>query len=95
MVPASLDASDQELPRHPSIKMCVKIDAGAQTCSTAQAGVPERLADRPHSLWVVTLIGVGAATPTVDVAFSWPTASAAITLATAASGSSSPGFPKR
>jgi hypothetical protein len=78
----------------PSIKMCVKIDAGAQTCSTgAKPGFPNALADRPHSLWVVTLIGVGAATPTVDVAFSWPTAGAAITLAHGRfQGSSSPGI---
>ena len=81
----------------PSIKMCVKIDAGVQTCSSAGAkpGFPNALADRPHSLWVVTLIGVGAATPTVDVAFSWPTASPAITLAHGRlQGSSSPGVPE-
>ena len=80
----------------PSIKICVKIDAGAQTCSTgAKPGFPNALSDRPHSLWVVTLIGVGAATPTVDVAFSWPTASPSITLAHGRfQGSSSPGVPE-
>jgi hypothetical protein len=78
----------------PSIKMCVQIDAGAQTCSTgAKPGFPNALADRPHSLWVVTLIGVGAATPTVDVAFSWPAVSPSITLAHGRlQGSSSPGI---
>jgi hypothetical protein len=80
----------------PSIKMCIKIDAGAQTCSTgAKPGFPNALADRPHSLWVVTLIGVGDATPTVDVAFSWPAASPSITLAHGRlQGSSSPGIPE-
>jgi hypothetical protein len=80
----------------PSIKLCVKIDGGAQTCSTgAKPGFPSALADRPHSLWVVTLIGVAAATPVVDVAFSWPTAGPSITLAHGRfQGSSSPGVPE-
>lgn len=91
--PVSMQVTKSSLAT-PSIKMCVKIDAGAQTCSTgSKPGFPNALADRPHSLWVVTLIGVGAATPTVDVAFSWPTASAAITLAHGRlQGSSSPGI---
>jgi hypothetical protein len=76
--------------------MCIQIDAGAQTCSTgAKPGFPNALADRPHSLWVVTLIGVGDSTPTVDVAFSWPAASPSITLAHGRlQGSSSPGIPE-
>lgn len=80
-----------------SIKICVKIDGGAQTCSSAgsKPGFPNALADRPHSLWVVTLIGIGGAAPTVDVAFSWPAASPSITLAHGRfQGSSSPGVPE-
>ena len=91
--PVSMQVTKSSLAT-PSVKICVKIDAGAQTCSTgAKPGFPNGLADRPHSLWVVTLIGVGAATPTVDVAFSWPTASPSITLAHGRfQGSSSPGI---
>ena len=91
--PVSMQVAKSSLAT-PSVKICVKIDAGAQTCSSgAKPGFPTALADRPHSLWVVTLIGVGAATPTVDVAFSWPTASPSITLAHGRfQGSSSPGI---
>ena len=78
-----------------SIKMCLRIDAGAQTCALpgVEPGFPAAYADTQHSLWVVTLIGAGAATPTVDVAFSWPTGSPSITFAHGRfQGSSSPGI---
>jgi len=80
-----------------SVKMCIKIDAGAQTCTAAgvKPGFGFAYADRPHDLWVVTLMGVGAATPTVDVTFSWPTGGPSITLAHGRlQGSSSPGIPE-
>jgi hypothetical protein len=75
-------------------KICAKVDASAFSCKTGSLpGFPKAKADTAHSVWTVTLIGVGAATPTVDVAFSWPTNNAQINLLHGRFQGMSPGVP--
>ena len=80
-----------------SLKICAKIDDSKPDCRTWPKvnSFKGASTDTAHSIWVITLIGVGTDTPTVDVAFSWPTNDAKITLSHGRlQGSSSPGVPE-
>jgi hypothetical protein len=78
-------------------KLCIQVDAGAFAC---QVGYPGKLPNFPHgtsapghNTWTATLIGYGTSKPTVDVTFTWPTASPKVTLSHGRfQGSSSPGI---
>jgi hypothetical protein len=77
-------------------KLCIKVDTGAFTCQVGGTGklpnFPKGKSDPGHNTWTATLVGYGASKPTVDVTFTWPTASPKITLSHARfQGSSSPG----
>ena len=65
-------------------KLCIKVDAGGFACQVGGAGklpnFPKGKSDPGHNTWTATLIGYGKATPTVDVAFTWMTASPKITF---------------
>lgn len=80
-----------------SLKICAKIDDSKPDCRTWTKvnSFKGASTDTAQSIWVVTLVGVGTDTPTVDVAFSWPTNAAKITLSHGRlQGSSSPGVPE-
>ena len=80
-----------------SLKICAKVDDSKPDCRTWPKvnSFKGASTDTAHSIWVITLIGVGTDTPTVDVAFSWPTNDAKITLSHGRlQGSSSPGVPE-
>lgn len=65
-------------------RMCAKVDTSGYACQVGGAGklpnFPKGLADGPHNIWTVTLIGYGSSAPTVDVTFTWPTAGPKIML---------------
>ncbi len=70
-------------PAGKQIKICAQVDSSVASCKTGvNPGFPKAFADAttPHSVWIVTLIGNGADTPTVDIRFSWPTATPKVTL---------------
>jgi hypothetical protein len=75
-------------------KICAKVDDSKADCRTGrQVSFKGAYTDTAHSVWVVTLIGPVGASPLVDVAFSWPTRNARITLTHGRlQGSSSPGI---
>lgn len=64
-----------------STRLCLKVGTSKAACKVGR--LPNFLtakADGPHDSWTVTLIGYGATRPTVNVAFSWPTAAPQMTL---------------
>lgn len=65
-------------------KLCINVDAGTFACKIGNSktlpSFPSGKADQAHSTWSVTLIGYGSSTPTVDLTFTWPTASPKVTL---------------
>jgi hypothetical protein len=80
-----------------SLKICATVDDSKPDCRTwpKPSSFHGALTDTAHSIWVITLMGVGSDTPTVDVAFSWPTNDARITLKHGRlQGSTSPGVPE-
>jgi hypothetical protein len=80
-----------------SLKICAKIDDSTPDCRTWTKvnRFTGASTDTAHSIWVITLMGVGSDTPTVDVAFSWPANDARITLTHGRlQGSTSPGVPE-
>ena len=80
-------------PAKATTRICAQIDGGKADCRTGTAvSYNGAFTDTAHSVWVVTLIGPASVGPTVDVAFSWPTNHAQITLTHGRfQGSSSPG----
>jgi hypothetical protein len=65
-----------------TVRACLSVDLGKEFCTEgAKPRFTGALAAERHNLWTVTLIGKGAATPTIEVTISWPTANASITLA--------------
>ncbi len=65
-------------------KLCINVDGSVPTC---KIGTPSKLptfpsgaADQVHSTWSVTLIGYNSSAPTVDLTFTWPTATPKVTL---------------
>ena len=78
-------------------KLCIKADTGAFACQVGTPGklpsFPKGKSDPGHNTWTATLIGYGTSKPTVDVTFTWPTASPKVTMSHARfQGSSSPGI---
>lgn len=66
-----------------STKACVTVDLNPKSLY-CQTGATPRLAgfaDTQHSIWTVTLVGTGVATPTVALVISWPSSSPTVTLA--------------
>ncbi len=65
-------------------KLCIKVDTGSFTCQVGGAGklpnFPKGKSDPGHNTWTATLVGYGASSPTVDVSFTWPAATAKITM---------------
>jgi hypothetical protein len=62
-------------------KMCAKVDSSAYACKVGSLpNFLKGMADGPHNIWTVTLVGYGSSKPTVDVTFTWPTASPKIML---------------
>jgi len=66
-----------------SLKMCLQVNGGTQSCATG--ATPGYFTGAPsggdQALWTVTLISMDAgSTPVADVAFTWRTKSPAITL---------------
>ncbi len=65
-------------------KLCLKVDTGTFSCLVGTAGklpaFPKARSDPGTSTWTATVVGYGASKPTVDVSFTWPTASPKITL---------------
>lgn len=65
-------------------KLCIKVDTGAFTCQVGTSGkmpsFPKGKSDPGHNTWTASVIGYGSSKPTVDVTFSWPTASPKITF---------------
>jgi len=80
-------------PPKATTRICVQLDGGKPDCRLGTAvNYAGAKTDTAHSVWIVTLIGPAAIGPTVDVAFSWPTNHAQITLTHGRlQGSSSPG----
>jgi hypothetical protein len=60
--------------------LCMKADSGDYTCQSGATPELDMQAVWGHQYWSVTLISAGASTPTVDVAFSWPTDQPSISL---------------
>lgn len=79
-------------------KLCIRADAGAFACQVGTPGklpnFPKGKSDPGHNTWTATLVGYGASKPTVDVAFTWPTASPKITMSHGRFQGSSPGVPE-
>jgi hypothetical protein len=77
-------------------RICARVDGSKQDCRTGtRITYTGAFTDTTHSVWVVTLIGNQGATPTVDVAFSWPAINPRITLTHGRlQGSSTPGIPE-
>ena len=65
-------------------KLCIKVDTGSFTCLIGGAGklpnFPKGKSDPGHNTWTATVVGYGSSKPTVDVSFTWPTASPKITM---------------
>jgi len=82
-------------PAKATTRICAKVDDSKADCRTGtKVTYKGAFTDTAHSVWVVTLIGPAATGPLVDVAFSWPTNHARITLTHGRlQGSSSPGVP--
>jgi hypothetical protein len=80
-------------PAKTTTRICASLDGSKPTCYTGtKVTFKGAYTDTAHSVWVVTLVGNQNATPTVDIAFSWPTNNASITLTHGRfQGSSSPG----
>lgn len=83
-------------PAKATTRICAQLDGGKPDCRTGTAvNYKGALTDTAHSVWVITLIGPASVGPTVDIAFSWPTSHAQITLTHGRfQGSSSPGIPQ-
>ena len=65
-------------------KLCISVDDGDFGC---KIGTPSKLpdfltakADQIHDKWVMTLVGYLSSAPTVDVTFTWPTATPKVQL---------------
>lgn len=67
-----------------TVKLCINVDGSAFTCKIGSPSklpsFPSGAADTAHSTWSVTLIGYGSSAPTVDLTFTWPTATPKVTL---------------
>jgi hypothetical protein len=65
-------------------KLCISVDDGAFACKIGtSARLPNFLtskADQIHDKWVMTLVGYNSSAPTVDVTFTWPTATPKVTF---------------
>jgi len=83
-------------PPKTTTRICARVDGSKPDCRTGtRVTYTGALTDTAHSVWVVTLIGNQGATPTLDVAFSWPSNSPKITLTHGRlQGSASPGVPE-
>lgn len=61
--------------------LCLSMDDAPAACATGGTpGFPSEASGTNHSRWTVTLISANESSPTVDVAFSWPTNKPSITL---------------
>jgi hypothetical protein len=68
-------------PAKATTRICAKVDDSKPDCRTGTKVVYKgAFTDTAHSVWVVTMIGPASTGPTVDIAFSWPTNHASITL---------------
>lgn len=63
-----------------STTMCLKVDLEATVCQSGATPEFMMQAKWAHSHWTVALISANEGTPTVDVAFSWPTDNPSISL---------------
>jgi hypothetical protein len=65
-------------------RLCIKVDTGAFTCQVGTTGkmpnFPKGKSDPGHNTWTVSVVGYGSSKPTVDVTFSWPTATPQVTF---------------
>jgi hypothetical protein len=62
-------------------KLCLTMDDTPTVCTSGATPGFEQPATTSHSRWTFTLISPNESTPTVDVAFSWPTDKPSIALA--------------
>jgi hypothetical protein len=63
------------------LESCLSVDGSTPACKTGTK--PNWLsakATTEHSTWVLTLLGTGSSTPTVEIEFSWPSAGPSMTL---------------
>jgi hypothetical protein len=68
-------------PAKQTTRICARVDDGKADCRVGtKVTYKGAFTDTAHSVWVITLIGNAAASPLVDVAFSWPSNSPKITL---------------
>lgn len=64
-----------------STTICLAMDDSPAVCTSGGTpGFPSVVTDKHHVRWTATLISASETSPTVDVAFRWPTASPSITL---------------
>lgn len=80
-------------------KLCIKVDTGTFTCQVGTSGkmpnFPKGKSDPGHNTWTAAVVGYGGSKPTVDVTFSWPTASPKVTFSHGRfQGSSTSGIPE-
>jgi hypothetical protein len=64
-----------------STTLCIKVDAGYDLCQSGATPELSEAATWDHSYWTVTLVSANAATPTVDVAMTWPADHPSISMA--------------
>lgn len=64
-----------------STTLCIKVDSGHDLCQSGATPELSEAATWAHSYWTVTLVSANAATPTVDVAMTWPADHPSISMA--------------
>ena len=79
-----------------NVKVCARIDGSNWDCRYGgKINFAGATTDTAHSIWEVAVSGRNDAKPTIDLALSWPTNKASITLTHARlQGSTSPGVPE-
>jgi hypothetical protein len=77
-------------------RICVTVDNSKPDCRTGtKVNYKGAFTDTAHSLWTVTLVGYQTNTPTLDIAFSWPSNTGKISYTHGRfQGSSSPNVPE-
>jgi hypothetical protein len=77
-------------------RICATVDDSKPDCRTGtKVSYKGATTDTAHSLWTITLIGYQTNTPTIDIAFSWPSNTGKINFTHGRlQGSSSPNVPE-
>ena len=77
-------------------RICVKVDDAKPDCRVGtKVNYAGAFTDTAHSVWTITLLGNSTATPTIDLALSWPTNTGKVSLTHGRlQGSSSAGVPE-